>query len=135
MHLLLEGLKECVQADPGYYVEGEGETGQLPCPQTPETTYSSGGASECKTHSNCIWGENGIYTIANSGILSLTDEEKSLYDDYFDETNNWINLTKNSVSAKPSQTTSSTHDTICQCNEGFYFDGTRVGESTRYDSV
>ena len=129
------GLKECVQADPGYYVEGEGETGQLPCPQTPETTYSSGGASECKTHSNCIWGENGIYTIANSGILSLTDEEKSLYDDYFDETNNWINLTKNSVSAKPSQTTSSTHDTICQCNEGFYFDGTRVGESTRYDSV
>jgi hypothetical protein len=115
----------CNATNRGYYQDLEGRLEPKACP---DGTYSSEeGAHFCRDHSGCSWSNgNGIYDLLNK-TLEDTNLELDDYGDYIEQYTNWLDLTAASISEDTNIPRTSTHDTICRCNPGFYFDGERVG--------
>ena len=114
-----QGNQLCTNTQPGQYQDGEGKLTYKTC--SGNTYCSREKCRECLSHTGCLWADgNGIYDsiTAEAGVTGDFTTYALAYAV-------WLRFTTDSISeAKPGSTK---HDTICQCNPGFYFDGTRIG--------
>lgn len=114
-----EGLSQCKNTVAGEYQDQVGQIGPKFCATG---TYSSEIKSiTCKAHSECAFSSgNDQYDVDSYNYTIVAGID---LDDYRQQYEGWLQLTQASVSTFEAGTT--THDTICQCNPGFYFAASR----------